>query len=141
MSTLNYTILMNHCIFFMIVLLNLNSSKYLIKKIFCDTSEIIDTLLEIIKLTGKSKFLKIKKILCHLFFDEYIEKIFTNYNLLDLYILNNSKFTQDNTEIIDKYSNNFYMNILNSITYLNMTYNNLNEKKLLSEGEERSISI
>ena len=90
MSTLNYTILMNHCIFFMIVLLNLNSSKYLIKKIFCDTSEIIDTLLEIIKLTGKSKFLKIKKILCHLFFDEYIEKIFTNYNLLDLYILNNS---------------------------------------------------
>ena len=130
---------MNHCIFFMIVFVNLKNNKNLIIKIFSDGSEIIEILLEILKQTKSAKSNKIKKILCHIFFDEFYHIFFDN-NLEDLYILNNSKFTEENTEGLDKYSKFYYVNILNTLVDLNLTYEILSNNKVLPEGEEKVLS-
>ncbi len=131
--------LMNHCIFFMIVLLNIGSRKSLIMKIFADESEIIEILLEILKKTRFSKSTRIKKILCHIFFDEYYN-IFFNNELEELYIINNSKFTEENTEGLDRYSKTYYVNILNTLVDLNITYEILSHNKVFPEGDEKSLS-
>lgn len=131
---------MNHCIFFMIVLVNIGTSKNLIMKIFADESEIIEILLEILKHTKNSKSNRIKKILCHIFFDEYYN-IFFNNELEDLYIINNSKLTEENTEGLDRYSKTYYINILNTLVDLNITYDILTSNKVLPEGDEKPLSI
>lgn len=131
---------MNHCIFFMIVLVNIGKSRSLVEKIFADESEIIEILLEILKQTKNSKYNRIKKILCHIFFDEYYN-IFFNNDLEDLFIINNSKFTEENTEGLDKYSKIYYVNILNTLVDLNVTYEILSNNKVFSEGEEKALSI
>jgi len=125
---------MNHCIFFMIILVNLGKNKNLIIKIFSEGSEIIDILLEILRQTKNSKFNKIGKILCNIFFDEFYSIFFDN-NLEELYIHNNSIFTEENTEGLDRYSKIYYINILNSLINFNITYENL-----LHEGEDKALS-
>lgn len=123
----------------MIVLNNIGKSKNLIMKIFADESEIIEILLEILKQTKQSKSNRLKKILCHIFFDEYYNIFFDN-ELEDLYIINNSKFTEENTEGLDRYSKTYYINILNTLVDLNITYETLSNNKVLPEGDEKSLS-
>jgi hypothetical protein len=106
---------------------------------FSKNSEITEILLEILDKTNNYNSIRIKKILCHLFFDEYYFLFFQN-NLEDLYIENNSKFTEMNTEGLDKYPKNFYVNILDSLVDLDITYEQMVLQKILPEGEERSIS-
>lgn len=123
----------------MIVLLNIGKSKNLIMKIFADESEIIEILLEILKHTKVSKSNRIKKILCHIFFDEYY-KIFFDNELEDLFIINNSKLTEENTEGLDRYSKAYYVNILNTLVDLNITYEMLSNNKIFPGGDEKSLS-
>lgn len=139
-NNFNYTTLINHCIFFMILLLNISKRKELIVKIFSDNSEIIEILLEILKQSNNIKGNnRIKKILCHIFFDEFYWMFFDN-DLEDLYILNNSKLTEENTEGLDKYSKSYYVNILDSLLDLNFTYEYLSNSKVLPEGDEKALS-
>jgi hypothetical protein len=123
----------------MILLLNIKNLKDLLIRIFSKDSEITDILLEILDKTSDYDSIRIKKILCHLFFDEYY-LIFSHNNLEDLYIENNSKFTEMNTEGLDKYPKNFYVNILDSLVDFDITYEQMVLKKILPEGEERTIS-
>jgi len=122
----------------MIVLVNIGTSKNLIIKIFSEESEIIEILLEILKQTKIAKSNRIKKVLCHIFFDEFYQIFFDN-NLEDLFIINNSKFTEENTEGLDKYTKIYYVNILNSLIDLNITYDILSTNKVLPEGDEKPL--
>ena len=124
----------------MILLLNIRNLKDLLIRIFTKDSEVIEILLEILEKTNNYKSIRIKKILCHLFFDEY-SKLFSDNNLEELYIDNNSRFTETNTEGLDKYPKNFYVNILDTLVDLNITYEQMVIKKILPEGEERALSI
>ena len=123
----------------MILLLNIRNLKDLMNRMFSKNSQITEILLEILDKTNKYKSIRIKKILCHLFFEEYYKLFFDN-NLEELYIENNSKFTERNTEGLDKYPKNFYVNILDSLVDLNITYEQMVIQKILPEGQERAIS-
>ena len=123
----------------MILLLNIKNLKDLMKRMFSKNSEITEILLEILEKTNNYSSIRIKRILCHLFFDEYFKLFFDN-NLDDLYIENNSRFTEVNTEGLDKYPKNFYVNILDSLVDLNITYEQMVIQKMLPEGNERAIS-
>jgi len=122
----------------MIILVNVAKNKNLVKSIFSEDSEIIEILLEILKQTKTSKSNRIKKILCHIFFDEFYQIFFDN-NLEDLFIINNSKFTEENTEGLDKYSKIYYVNILNTLIDLNITYELLSASKVIPDGEEKPL--
>jgi len=123
----------------MILLLNIRNLKDLLIRMFSKNSEITEILLEILNKTINYKSIRIKKILCHLFFDEYYKLFFDN-NLEELYIENNSKFTEINTEGLDRYPKTFYVNILDSLVDLDITYEQMVVKKILPEGQERAIS-
>jgi len=124
----------------MIVLVNIGKRKNLIMKIFAEESEIMEILLEILKQTKNFKSNRIKKILCHIFFDEYYGIFFDN-ELEDLYIINNGIFTEENTEGLDRYSKTYYVNILNTLVDLNITYEIFSNNKVLPEGDEKALSI
>lgn len=124
----------------MFILLNISKNKNLIVKIFSNDSEIIQTLLDILTDTYNFKYDRIQKILCNIFFDEFL-KIFSDLNLHELRILNNFKFTELNIAGLDKYPKSYYENILEILINFNFTYSqSLNNKKNYDDTDDRNLS-
>jgi hypothetical protein len=121
----------------MIILLN-NNYELFVELTFEKGSKIVKTLIDMLKNSNSyKKDTKIQKILCHIFLDEYKE-LFFNYNLENLFILNNEKFTKVNTEGLDKYPKVFYQYLLVYTESLKFSYDCVPSLKN-TEVEERYL--
>lgn len=132
--------LINHSLYFMILLINIKN-KNILNLIFEKDSKLVKILLNIIDNSKQfHKSNKICKIFCNLFFTEYRE-IFSKYELEELYILNNEKFTSINVENIDIYPKNVYCSILEKIFTLDLSYDFLNNKSICIQDDDKPLCI
>jgi hypothetical protein len=136
----NYTNLINYSLFFMLLLINLNTKKNFLEMLFEKDSKLIKILISYIKSSCKNyqNSNKIARIYCNLFFDEYKNMFFLN-EIEDLFILNNEKFTKVNTEGLDIYPKNVYINILETIKNLDFTYDFLSNKNIIQDQDDKPL--
>ncbi len=135
-----YYTLINISLFFMIILINLKDKKKIIELIFDKNSKIVKQILETLEHTASfDNHKRILKIYCNLFLDEY-KSLFFDHQLDELFILNNEKFTQINTEGVDMYPKKIYMKLMNYLSRIEMNYTELISSKKYSI-EEKPLSI
>lgn len=109
----------------MILLLNLKAKKSIVQLIFDKESKLIKILLSVIKASKSyNNSTKIAKVFCNLFLDEYKEIYFSTCDPLleDLFIINNEKFSKINVEGVDVYPKSFYVDLMQNILNLKLTY-------------------
>ena len=127
----------------MIILINLKTSKNFILFVFDRDSKLIKIILEIIKISKEyrnNNSNRITKIFCNLFLDEFKHLLYDpnakDTLMLDLFILNNEKFTKINTDGLDRYPNSIYQDILKIILDFNLTYDQIFSKNTFEEDEK-----
>jgi hypothetical protein len=105
----------------MIVLLNLKSKRLFVEMCFDKDSKVTRDIMTIMRLSKSYPKNQILNIYCNMFLDEY-KQVFVSNKIDDLFILNNEKFTQVNTEGLDLFSKCIYKKLLRIIFDLDFTY-------------------
>lgn len=124
----------------MIILINLKENKKIIELFFDKNSKFVKQILETLEQTASfDNNKRILKIYCNLFLDEY-KSLFFDHQLDELFILNNEKFTQINTEGVDMYPKTIYIKLMNYLSRIEMTYSVvLSSSKYKTEDKPLSI--
>lgn len=137
-----YYNLINISLYIMTIIINLKDKRKTIQLFFDKNSKIVKQILETLELTSNFDYNKrIQKIYCNLFLDEYKSLFFDN-QLDELFILNNEKFTQINTEGVDVYPKTIYIKLMKYLSRLDMTYTEIiSTKKYQTEDKPQSIYI
>ena len=134
----NFNILQNYIVFFMIVTINLKSNKDYILYCF-GTNFFYNTVKAINTLNEKKKILL--NILNNLFLHEFTEIFFRNErdeNLENLYIIENTEFSQNSLDIDSRYSTSEYKNIFKHLSTFSISYDNYFDNVEIIDDDERS---
>ena len=107
----------------MIIILNLKTEKNSFENIFDNGSTLTENI--ICSLNATNNYSKdIFKIFSNLFLSEYKE-VFIDFDLIDLFVTYNSKFSQVNTEGLDIYPNLVYEKMLENLQSFHFNYDAL----------------
>ena len=135
--TRDFNILQNYIIFFMIVTINLKSSKDFI--LYCFGTNFFGNLVKAIyTVTDKKPLLN---ILNNLFLHEFIEIFFRkekDENLENLYIIENTEFTENSLDIDSRYSSTEYKNIFKYLSSFSISYDNFFNNVNIPDEDDRS---
>ncbi len=124
-TSTTFSVLLTYSYFFMILLLNLKTQKNFIHMVFKKESKLVKVLINLIKSSRSfQNSNKISKVFCNLFLDEYKEIYFLHDDpeIVELFILNNEKFSKVNVEGMDVYPKKIYQGVLESVLKFNLSY-------------------
>lgn len=151
MTFLNLSILQNYIVFFMILVINIKDKKEFILWIFNKKNKFFKTIFQLckdikaIKMANKQIYMIIG-ILNHLFLEEYKDLYFKEVQdkeLEEIFIKQNTRFSEKYSYGIPYYSNESYYKLFNLLINFDISYDNFfkNQLEPISQSDKQAYKL